>query len=218
LQHDLARGRNFFRKTPHPAATIPTVMATDDLTHRRNTPATNRIDWPVTLAEHGRWLRTVLVARLGDPSAVDDVLQEVHLSVVEKGHLLRDPSNLAPWLYRIAVAGALMHRRRLGRRRKFIARYAEQSPQRADDPREPDPLDWLLADERQSLVRQALSALPRREAEILLLKYTEDWTYREIAERLGLSISAVEARLHRARQRMRKSLAALEPSLSPAAT
>ena len=50
------------------------------------------------------------------------------------------------------------------------------------------------------LVRRSLACLPRRDAEILLLKYTENWSYRQLAEHLGLSTSAVEARLHRARQ------------------
>jgi RNA polymerase sigma-70 factor (ECF subfamily) len=70
-----------------------------------------------------------------------------------------------------------------------------------------------LADERESLVRQAMARLPKRDAEILLLKYTEDWSYQQLAEHLGLSTSAVEARLHRARQKMRKALAAVDPSL-----
>ncbi|MEX2317535.1 MAG: sigma-70 family RNA polymerase sigma factor [Pirellulales bacterium] len=188
-------------------------MPIDDSTHRPNEPATSLADWPAVLATHGRWLRTVLLARLGDPLAVDDVLQNVHASVVEKGHLLRDRDKLTPWLYRIAVASALEYRRRSGRRRKLVARYAEQFPPTAHDTREPDPLDWLLAEERQSLVRRALAALPSREAEILLLKYSEDWTYQQIAEHLGLSKSAVEARLHRARQRMRRTLGTLDPSL-----
>jgi RNA polymerase sigma-70 factor (ECF subfamily) len=79
-----------------------------------------------------------------------------------------------------------------------------------DRQREPDPLDWLLAEERRERVRIALAQLPRRDAEILLLKYTEDWSYRQLAERLGASPSAIEARLHRARQRLRAELAALE--------
>ena len=76
----------------------------------------------------------------------------------------------------------------------------------------PDPLAWLLTLERQRLVRQGLARLAPRDAEILLLKYTEDWSYRELADRLGVSTSAVEARLHRARQRLRDELAALESS------
>jgi len=76
--------------------------------------------------------------------------------------------------------------------------------------READPLRWLLADERRELVRKALARLPRRDAEILSLKYSENWSYRELAERLGVSPAAMQARLHRARQRLRSELAALE--------
>ena len=46
------------------------------------------------------------------------------------------------------------------------------SRRRMSAAREPDPLDWLLADERKAMVRQALAKLPPRDAEILLLKYT----------------------------------------------
>jgi RNA polymerase sigma-70 factor (ECF subfamily) len=56
------------------------------------------------------------------------------------------------------------------------------------------------------MVRQALETLPPRDAEIMLLKYSEDWSYQQLAEHLGLSVSAVEARLHRARQKMRQAL------------
>ena len=55
-----------------------------------------------------------------------------------------------------------------------------------------------------------MSRLPKRDAEILMLKYTEDWSYRALAEHLGISESAVETRLHRARQRLRTELAALD--------
>ena len=50
-------------------------------------------------------------------------------------------------------------------------------------------------------------------AELLLLKYTENWNYHQLAERLGVSHSAVEARLHRARARLRGELAALEVTI-----
>jgi RNA polymerase sigma factor (sigma-70 family) len=183
------------------------------MAEQRSESASHRVDWPAMLAEHGRWLRTVVLARVNDYAAVDDVLQEVATTAIEKGHQLRDPASAAPWLYRLAVVAALQYRRRQGRRRKLIDRFAERQPPTDSDTREADPLDWLLADERKSLVRQALDRLPKRDAEILLLKYTEDWSYHELAEHLGLSTSAVEARLHRARQKMRKALAAVDPSL-----
>ena len=76
------------------------------------------------------------------------------------------------------------------------------------DPR-PSPLGWLLHDERRSLIQQALRRLPPRDADLLTLKYAEGWSVRELAGRLGVSASAIEARLHRARGRLRLALADL---------
>ena len=52
-------------------------------------------------------------------------------------------------------------------------------------------------------------ALSGADAEILLLKYGERWSYREIAERLGITEKAVDARLLRAEARLRHELAEL---------
>jgi len=110
----------------------------------------------------------------------------------------------------LAVTQSPLYRRTHGRRRKLTERYAQACPPTDSDNRTPDPLAWLLADERQKLVRQALTRLTRRERELLLLKYTEDWCYREIADHLGISASAVETRLHRARAKLRTELNALQ--------
>jgi RNA polymerase sigma-70 factor (ECF subfamily) len=131
-------------------------------------------------------------------------MQEVALAAVP----LQDQAKAAPWLYRLAVRQVLLYRRKKGRQRKLTDRYvARLSPVAATVS---DPLDWLVADERRGLIRVALQKLSSRDMEILLLKYTEDWSYREIAQQLGVSESAVEARLHRARKRLRVELMALE--------
>lgn len=140
---------------------------------------------------------------------MEEVLQEVLAQALAGARRLRDPTKVCPWLYRIAVVSALQHRRRRGRRRKLLQSYAEHAAPESSS--EPDPLDWLLAREQRQLVRQALERLSPRDAEILLLKYTEDWSYRQLAEHLGVSTSAVEARLHRAREKMRQALARLAP-------
>jgi RNA polymerase sigma-70 factor (ECF subfamily) len=145
------------------------------------------------------------------------VLQETAGEAWRNADSLRDASRLAPWLYRIAVTQALLYRRRIGRGRKLVEQYADSgaAPTEAVDD---DPLAWLLAEEQQQLVRRAIATLGPRDAEILLLKYTENWSYRELARRLGASESAVEARLHRARGRLRAALMRLSPSLAPERT
>ena len=167
------------------------------------------IDWPAVLARHDRWLRTVVRARLGEPQAVDEVMQEVALAAMRQNSPLSDPDKVAPWLYRLAVTGVLLYRRKMGRQRNLTDRYAQRNRPTEEDNREPDPLGWLLAKERREQVRTAITRLPRRDGEILLLKYTESWSYRDISKHLGISESAVEARLHRARGRLRAELSAM---------
>lgn len=180
------------------------------MTRSSGSPPSAKIDWQTALVQHDRWLRTVVAARLGEAGAVDEVMQEVALAAVRQKAPISDATKVAPWLYRLAVTQTLMYRRKVGRGRKLTTRYAERHQPTERDTRTAEPLDWMLADERRLQVRQALGKLPRRDAEILLLKYTEDWSYGRIADHLGISESAVEARLHRARKRMRGELATRE--------
>jgi RNA polymerase sigma-70 factor (ECF subfamily) len=137
-------------------------------------------------------------------------MQEVALAVVANRAPLADPKKLAPWLYQIAIRQTLLYRRKHGRRRKLVDRYADRYQPTEEQSRSPNPLDWLLAQERATFFRRAMDELSERDREILLLKYHHDWSYRKIAEQLSLSESAVEARLHRARQRLRQRLVKLD--------
>lgn len=166
------------------------------------------VDWRAELARHDRWLRTVVAARLRDGHEVDDVMQEVALAAVRQAAPLKDAEKTGPWLYRLAIRQCLLYRRKRGRQRKLQDRYSNAFRPTEHDTRTADPLAWLLADERRTLVREAIGRLHPRDAEILLLKYNEDWSYHQIAEHLGVSHSAVEARLHRARARLRNQLQA----------
>jgi RNA polymerase sigma-70 factor (ECF subfamily) len=152
----------------------------------------------------------VVLSRLGEPQAVDEVMQEVSLAAVAQRAPLQDASKVAPWLYRLAVMQSLLYRRKRGRQKKLADRYAQRVRPGEGDSRTLDPLSWLLAAEQRQLIRKAMTHLAPRDAEILLLKYTEDWSYHQLAEHLGISHAAVEARLHRARQRLRSELTALQ--------
>lgn len=156
---------------------------------------------------HSRWLRTALFARLQNDDAVDEVMQELAVIVLKASSPVRDESRIGPWLYQVAVRQALLYRRTRGRTRK-----TEEAVRDAFDGREEerasygDPSRQAITGERADRVRSEVAALPRRDREILSLKYAEDLNYRQIGERLGLSVSAVEARLHRARLRLRSRL------------
>ncbi len=170
----------------------------------------HEFDWSAILQDHDRWLRSIVYARLGEPQAVDDVMQEVALAAVRQSAPILDRNKVAPWLYRLAVRQTLLYRRKMGRSRNLTKRYADRYQPSENDTRESGPLDWLLSSERQTQVRYAMRQLRPSDAEILMLKYAQNWNYHKIAEHLGISHSAVEARLHRARARLRKELLAIQ--------
>lgn len=172
--------------------------------------AIDDLDLTMVLRQHDRWLRTVVYARVGEWEAVDDVMQEVALAAIRHWAILPESGRMGPWLYRVAVRQSLLYRRKAGRRRKLADGYAQQVPPTEHDPSSVNPLDWLLMRERSQHVRAALQQLANRDREILMLKYAENWSYQQIAEHLGVTHSAVEARLHRARARLRAALAALD--------
>jgi RNA polymerase sigma factor (sigma-70 family) len=167
------------------------------------------IDWQAALSQHDRWLRMIVLARTGEPQAVDEVMQEVALAAVAQRAPLQDAAKVAPWLYQLAVRQSLLYRRKVGRARKLTDRYAaDVRPGEGSQPSEP--LNWLLTAERRQMIRAALRTLSEADAEILLLKYTEGWNYHQIAAHLDMSHSAVEAKLHRARQKLRGALTSMK--------
>ena len=187
-------------------------LPTTGLADKESAASPEGLDWDAILSVNQRWLRRVVTARLGEPQAIDEVMQDIALAAVAQSQrpAWTNPGHLVGWLYRLTVRQVLIHRRKAGRRRGLIERYVNRGGGIDVDRNDsPSPLAWLLLDERQQIVRDALSRLAPRDADLLMLKYTEGWTARELAERLSLEISTVEARLHRAKRKLRAELSTL---------
>jgi RNA polymerase sigma-70 factor (ECF subfamily) len=172
-------------------------------------PGDAGIDWEAAWRRHARWLRTVIASRLPERDIVDDVLQQVALAATTGSHRPRDPTRVAPWLYRVAIRQCLMHRRTAGRRRRFVQRVTNEAAA-TDLVSAESPLEWLLREERLVLAQNALKELPELDRQLLLLKHTEHWTYQQLAERLGVSVNTIEYRLQAARARLRHRLQAVD--------
>ena len=154
--------------------------------------------------EHESWLRTVVRSRLHEPDAVEDVMQNIALAIVKHSEILNQVNRIPAWLYQIAVRQVLMYRRSSGRRRKMHDRVAADPAARSEPP--VSPLDGLLASETQENIQKALGELPEIERQILMLKYAEGWSYKELASHLGVQEDTIEYRLLRARKNLRRLL------------
>jgi RNA polymerase sigma factor (sigma-70 family) len=152
------------------------------------------------------------------PDALEDVVQETLLVAWKKFDSLDSPDHARLWLDEICRnicsryirASATDASRRLPFSGVSLGSEPE-APEEAlaantPDPHAIDPAERLSREALFQLLRQALKLLPEQTRQAVELYYLQELPQREAAIRLGLSISALETRLHRARQRLRQIL------------
>jgi RNA polymerase sigma-70 factor (ECF subfamily) len=129
---------------------------------------------------------------LRDPDEAQDLAQEVFVRLYRNLHRYDPARPFQPWFWRLAVnVAASYHRRRPAPSAELTDADAAPVTSRPD---EAMPLERALADLNEEL------RLP------VLLHYYLDLPLDDIAEAMGLSLSAVKSRLHRARALLRRLL------------
>lgn len=151
------------------------------------------------LHESARLLRPFLSHRLRVASEVDDVLQEILLSVHKARHTYDGQRPYKPWLYAIAKFRLLDYLR---------AHYADPFRHALDF----DELEEYLPDDvtesaiSYESIRAEVEQLPEKQATILRLIHRDGYTAKEVAEKIGMNESAVKVAAHRAYKVLRKKL------------
>ena len=167
----------------------------------RETPA-DALD--VLYSTHKVRIYTFLLRFLGDPELADDVTHDTFTKAYASLGTLSAGHRVLPWLYRIAHNAAIDHVRRKRRitwlRLGGLVRTAEE-PISSDEHGQVPERDLL-----QSILRR----LPPENASALLLHAIEGYSYKEIAEIQGCSMTAVRSRIARARAAFREHYATNE--------
>lgn len=140
---------------------------------------------------------------LSDAEAARDVAQESFLEAAQCLPMLRERDKFANWVYGIARRKAVyaLRRRKLHQSAITIREEHVRAQPDKSDPRLP-----IVSTERRDVVRQALAKLPEIYREVLVLRYMDGRSSREITDILGLRIPAVEKRLARAKSLLRERL------------
>ncbi len=167
----------------------------------------------VIVAARPRLLR---LARLrGVPAdAAEDVAQETLLEAWRCLDRLYDPTGIDRWLDEICRNVCRRYARKQATEQRNLARAAsgDDDEQRASetvtldniaDSETNDPIEAPTRQDMALLLDQALGLLPGNAREVVELCYLRELPQREATDRLGLSLSALEARLHRARRELR---------------
>ncbi len=140
-------------------------------------------------------LRQFIRARVSDPATAEDILQDVFVKIQGRLHTLEDPAKLQGWLYLITRNTIIDHYRA----RKETTGVPESLPV---EPPEND----LEMEELKAAFRRMLYSLPEPYRDALVLTEFEGLTQKELAERLGISLSGAKSRVQRGREQLKGML------------
>jgi RNA polymerase sigma-70 factor (sigma-E family) len=154
--------------------------------HSRRRPGTSDADLSVSELFHRHQVELVRLALLmtGDLPAAEDIVQDVFERMHRRWASLRDQSNVLPY-----ARAAVLNGCRSAYRRSAVAR-SKQPRLIADAHRLTDPASAY--DDRAELMA-ALRSLPRRQREVLVLRYYLDLDSAEIATTLRIGTAAVRS-------------------------
>jgi RNA polymerase sigma-70 factor (ECF subfamily) len=130
----------------------------------------------------------------------EEVVQEVFFALFQHLRLGRDQHNLRGWVFRVAHNLGLKHRNAA---RRTAQPAGDSIFHRQIDPG-PNPEQQVHARQRQGKLLAVFHALPEQDRCCLHLR-AEGLRYREIAEALGISLSAVAQSLARSLERLHRA-------------
>ena len=180
-----------------PAAAAPPGAATSG--RAASGQAGQTADEAVTVMYRAHYAALVRLAALlvSDVATAEDVVQDSFIAMHRAWWRLRDTARALPYLRRSVV-----NRSRSVLRHRVVA--DRQFPMLS--PALPSAEDSALAVVQRSSVLAALSMLPSRQREVMVLRYYADLSEAQIAAALGISKGAVKSHIARAKDSLRAML------------
>ncbi|WP_298144544.1 sigma-70 family RNA polymerase sigma factor [Flavobacterium sp.] len=147
-------------------------------------------------------VRNFLAYRYKNSESADDMAQNAFVILWENCGSIK-PVQAKQFLFTTAIRLSL----NVIKHNKVVSNFELQSRPKNANSESPE---FLLEEaELKKQLEKAISALPEKQREVFIMSRFEDLTYNEIATVLGVSVKAVEKRMHLALQSIRKILAAV---------
>ena len=199
------------------------TLALDNYFPKRSAKATaDRVsnDTPLTFEsiyeKYGARILNLAFRMVAKEEDARDLTQEVFIKVYENLHTFKHESQLYTWIYRIAVNHILNFLKK--ERRHTWINLMDQDVSEVFRDEEIDARAWTASSappavdrklekrERMQIVWSMVQTLPAKYRVPLVLHHYEGLSYKDIADAMDLSMSAVESRIHRAKRQLIKKL------------
>ncbi len=145
--------------------------------------------------KHKEKVRNLVYLTLGDNNNIDDISQEVFISIYKKLSEFRFESKFTTWIYRITVNKCRDYLRKKKVRSIFIpineSIHTHSSRMNSDSIGIPQ------------LVRKCINKLPDKLKVPLILRDIDGLSYKEIADKLECEVGTVKSRIFRARESLK---------------
>ena len=167
-------------------------------------------DFRAIVESHQEKVRNTCFRYLKNREDADDVAQDVFIQVYESLGHFREDAELSTWIYRIAVNKSLDFIRKKKRKKRFAQLTSlfgiNEEKEEIVLPATDNPQQDLENKERKQVLDSALDQLPENQKTVIMLSKYEGFSNKEITEIIDLSLSAVEALMHRAKKNLQKLL------------
>lgn len=156
------------------------------------------IEFKQVFDKHYDAVKNFLYYKLGDIDLAEDLVQEVFLKAWEKRDTIK-METVQNLLYTIANHLAINYFK--SARTRFEFKLKDQPHTTRESP------EYLMEkDEFASKLEEAIGGLPEKQRVVFLMNRIDELTYNEIAERLEISVKAVEKRMHEALEYLLKRI------------
>ena len=145
---------------------------------------------------YGDAIRRLFLQRSTSVEDTEDLLQETFIKVYVNLHRYSADYTFGQWVYTIARNTHIDFERRrqedLSIDDKFSAPAAST----------PSPEESLISMQQRTQIEHYIECLPSQYHQLFKMRFLEDYSYDEIAEKLHLPMGTVKTQIHRARERM----------------
>jgi len=155
--------------------------------------------------KHSDKVRNLVFLTLSNPDNIDDIFQEVFISVYHKLKTFRFESQFTTWLYRITVNKCKDFLRKKKTRSIFTPIQDEHHDTISRSPSETTDIP--------ALVQRVIAKLPDNLKIPLIMRDIDGLSYKEIADKLQLEVGTIKSRIFRARESLKILLKPYEKEL-----
>ncbi len=161
--------------------------------------------WNEIVRQHWRKVFNLAYKFVGRHDEAEDLTQDIFLKIFKALHTFDRRANFQTWLISISRNLCIDHYRSVRKERETMARDVDASDL-SPVSRERSPYGHVEQIDLRHLIRLALAELPAALRQAVVLRDLQEFSYQEIAERLGLPEGTVKSRINRGRLELARQL------------